>query len=111
MGGCDFGFYLGAVYGVGRLLGSLTLVYVVVICGLLCMTSNIVCYVFLWRGFLGVVFCLKILSKYLISCSWAAPMNVNGDVGAGLEMASIRSSAVVVAVSCLDITLILFCYR
>ena len=55
------------------------------------------CAVFLWGCSCGVVFCLKIYIYFLMACNLVSPMDANGDVGAGLEISSIISSASLVA--------------
>ena len=54
--GFDYVFFLGSDYVVGRLLGIITLADVVVMGGLLCMTSTLVCSVYLCGGSVGFYF-------------------------------------------------------
>ena len=53
----DFGFFLDVGDGVGRLLGSFTIVDALVLSVFLCLTSTLVCSVFLLGASFGVVFC------------------------------------------------------
>ena len=99
VGGFDLRFFLGAGSGVGGLIGSFILGDAVFMGGLLCMISTLICDVSLWGGFCGVVFFLKISTNFLIACSLTALTDENGDVGGGLDMYSIRSSAALVDAS------------
>ena len=109
VGGCYFESFLDVHAGVGRFIGSFTLRDAVVLGGLLCLTSTLVCEISLWGDFFGFVFCLKISSNFLIECNVLSPMNANGDVCDGSEIASIRPSASLFADFLLDITGILLC--
>ena len=86
--------------------------------GLLCLTSTLIFSVSLWGVSYVVLFrkpfptlgnenislhfyvvCLKISSKFLIAFSFIAPMDANGEVGAGFTIASTKSNAALVAAS------------
>ena len=95
----DFGFCLGVGAGVDRFLGSFTLRDAVVMGGLLCTTSTLICEVSLQGDFCGVVSCLKISINLLISCRLVAPMDANRAIRDGSEMEYIRSSTSLVAES------------
>ena len=100
--GCAFEFWLYVDAEVGRLLGSFTLRDAVVLGGSLCLTSTLVCSVSLWGIYCGVVVCLKISAKLMITCNFLDHMDAHGAVGAGFLIASIKSSAILVDDSWLD---------
>ena len=47
-------------------------------------------------GFLWDFFCLKISANFLMACNLVSPMDENGAVGAGLDIAYIKYSAALV---------------
>ena len=77
----------------GKLIESFTFGDTVDFVGLLCLASNLICTASFWGVSFGVVVCLKISSKFMISCHLLAPIDANGAVGAGLAIASIKSSS------------------
>ena len=81
------------------MIGSFSLGDAVVLGGLVCITSTLVCDVSLWEDVYGVVLCLKVSENLLIACIFSVPMDANGNAGAGLDFASIRSSATLVSAS------------
>ena len=48
-------------------------------------------------GFCWEIFCFKISANLLMTFNLLSPMDANGDVGAGLEIASIRSGSISVS--------------
>ena len=95
----DFGFCLVVDAVVGILLGSLTLLNVVVRGELSFFTSALVLDVYLLGGFCGLVFCLNISANFIMAFNLAALMYANGYVGSGLEIESIISSSSLVSAS------------
>ena len=79
----------------------------IVLVGLFHLTSTLVCDVSFWGVSCGVVF-LDIYD-FLMACNLLSPMYSNGDVGAGLEIASSKYIAALVSAYLLYITSILLC--
>ena len=67
---CGFEFFLYVSAGFGRLLGSFTFGYAVVLGGLLCLNSTLVCAVSLWGDSFWIFFCLKISANFLMACNF-----------------------------------------
>ena len=87
-----FEFFLDVGSGVCRLLRSFTLGYAVVVCGLLCLTTTLVCAFSLSGDSCGLFFCLNVSDNFLVACNLLYPMYSNQAVGAEFVIASIKSS-------------------
>ena len=79
------------------MIGIFTFGYAVVMGGFLCLTSTLVCDVSLWGDLCVILFYLKTSATSLMDCILAYLMDINGDVGSGLEMVSIRYNSILVA--------------
>ena len=97
--GCTFEFCLDVGAGICRFQRSVTLGDAVFLSGMLFLISTLICDVSLWGAPCGVVFCLEISSNLLMACNFLTPMDTDGAVGAGSEIASIKASAAFVAAS------------
>ena len=107
-GGGGFEFFLSVGAGVFRSLGSFTLVDVVVLGGLLCLTSTLFFWDSLWEDFCRVFF-LEVSANSLMDYNLLSPMDVNAYVGAGFVIVSIKYSEALGSASWLDTPGILLC--